>query len=350
MKVNDVRYGQIQALLQFGLSVCEVSERLKLDHKVIRYWANRPAPSLRGRKARNAQQSRRQSKRRTLVRKLVEFSCERTAVRYTPVRRTRRERKVIIYPYQSPAAIARALCVEHHLTVSSSTVRNDLLEMGYRAVRRRKVPRMTSRHMEDRVAFGRSFLGRPAAYRVRIIYADEKQFDTNEAFPEAQWTRGSAGNARGRLHEQGAPRINAFIAIGVGFRFILVFKRTIFSAASFRTLVLNRLVRNALPSDGILMLDNAPAHQGSRAYLSAHDIEMIDRWPAVSPDCNPVEQINGILGRRVARSAPFGEEELAAFVEQYFWEIPQETIDRLVLSCEARWEAVIANQGRTIKP
>lgn len=102
----------------------------------------------------------------------------------------------------------------------------------------------------------------------------------------------------------------------------------------------------------IYMQDNASIHvsKQSRAYFSERNIPLLE-WPACSPDCNPIENLWGILASRVyANGRQFESiQELKQCIQTYWSAIDQSLIDKLVDSMENRIFEVIKNQGNSIK-
>lgn len=94
--------------------------------------------------------------------------------------------------------------------------------------------------------------------------------------------------------------------------------------------------------------DNAPIHtcKPTQARAEALGLRFLPHPPS-SPCLNPIEHIWTVLKRRLASLVPrpTTKEALFAAAEQMWQEIPQEMIDRLIMSMPTRLEAVLAAQG-----
>jgi transposase len=111
----------------------------------------------------------------------------------------------------------------------------------------------------------------------------------------------------------------------------------------------------------IFMQDNAPIHvsrtrrvrgvirTGTLDWLQARDIPVLE-WPPNSPDLNPIENLWGILVRRIyAENKQYQSvKELKKAIVRAWHGIDQETIDNLVLSMENRIFQVINRNGGPI--
>ena len=75
------------------------------------------------------------------------------------------------------------------------------------------------------------------------------------------------------------------------------------------------------PQGGIFQQDNAPIHTArvTKDFLERKGIETLD-WPALSPDMNPIENIWGIVERKLHREfeKPKDSDELFATL-QFIW-------------------------------
>lgn len=106
-----------------------------------------------------------------------------------------------------------------------------------------------------------------------------------------------------------------------------------------------------MSGDFIYQQDNAAIHVSklAKAWFSVKDIELLD-WPARSPDLNPIENLWGILARRVYHNGrKFSTiQELEVAVRHYWREISQELLDNLVNSMPNRVFKLVTKNGKQI--
>lgn len=109
---------------------------------------------------------------------------------------------------------------------------------------------------------------------------------------------------------------------------------------------------NLSDRDLIFQQDNAPCHSANKTHdwLETNGISTMN-WPARSPDLNPIENLWGILARKVyANGKQFkDEDELIGAILKSWNEITQEELENLVKSMGNRIRAVIAGHGANTK-
>lgn len=132
--------------------------------------------------------------------------------------------------------------------------------------------------------------------------------------------------------------------------------RLAFISHRMKSLHYQRVLRNCLmpfyrlhPRNGfVFMQDNAPIHvsRSTRAWLGARNVPLLE-WPACSPDLNPIENLWGIIVRRIyANNRQYPTvEALKDAIWQSWIEIDQEITDNLVLSMDNRLFQVINRNG-----
>lgn len=99
-------------------------------------------------------------------------------------------------------------------------------------------------------------------------------------------------------------------------------------------------------ADFIFQQDLAPAHaaRSTKTWFDAHAITVLD-WPANSPDLNPIENLWGIIKRKMRDTRPKNKEELTASIKEVWASITPGQCHRLIASMPRRIDAVIKAKG-----
>ncbi len=100
----------------------------------------------------------------------------------------------------------------------------------------------------------------------------------------------------------------------------------------------------------IFQQDLAPAHtaKGTKSWFNDHGVTVLD-WPANSPDLNPIENLWGIVKRKMRDTRPNDADELKATVKETWVSIPPQQCHKLITSMPRRIEAVIKAKGAPTK-
>ncbi len=95
-------------------------------------------------------------------------------------------------------------------------------------------------------------------------------------------------------------------------------------------------------ADFIFQQDLAPAHtaKSTKSWLNDHGVGVLD-WPANSPDLNPIDNLWGIVKRKMRNKRPKNADELKATVKETWASIPPQQCHKLITSMPRRIEAVI---------
>ncbi|KAK3507817.1 hypothetical protein QTP70_000891 [Hemibagrus guttatus] len=103
-------------------------------------------------------------------------------------------------------------------------------------------------------------------------------------------------------------------------------------------------------ADFIFQQDLAPAHtaKSTKSWLNDHGVGVLD-WPANSPDLNPIENLWGIVKRKMRNKRPKNADELKATVKETWASIPPQQCHKLITSMPCRIEAVIKAKGAPTK-
>ncbi len=102
-------------------------------------------------------------------------------------------------------------------------------------------------------------------------------------------------------------------------------------------------------ADFIFQQDLAPAHtaKGTKSWFNDHGVTVLD-WPANSPDLNPIENLWGIVKRKMRDTRPNNADDLKAPVKETWASIPPQQCHKLI-TMPRQIEAVIKAKGAPTK-
>ncbi len=135
----------------------------------------------------------------------------------------------------------------------------------------------------------------------------------------------------------------AMSSAGVG---PLCFLKSTVNAAIYREILEHIMLPSADKlygdADFIFQQDLAPAHtaKGTKSWLNDHGVGVLD-WPANSPDLNPIENLWGIVKRKMRDTRPNNADDLKAAIKATWASIPPQQCHKLITSMPRRIEAVI---------
>jgi transposase len=244
---------------------------------------------------------------------------------------------------------------------SRSTVRRELKDMGFRCRVAPKKPFLNEKHKADRLAFAQAHRHWTIEDWSRVIWTDESSFELGKLTRTVRVWR--------RAYEKYYPDCLAptfksgRVSVMVWGAFTATSKSNLIQmpvgrrkAVDFTEIIYDGELEDYYFSHHdleppILMEDGAPTHTAavSAVWRDLRGMKKL-RWPAQSPDLNPIENLWYICKTRLQKKArPHNKEDLWLEVEKTWKELTQESLALLVQSMPERIEDIIKAKGGSIR-
>jgi transposase len=190
----------------------------------------------------------------------------------------------------------------------------------------------------------------------RVIFSDESPYTLRIRCRRRCWRKPGERYKNACLrktvkHDQKVMVWGCFAAHGVG---IITWIKGIMRKEHYEDILNDSMIpsANLLFGDDnfIFQQDNDPKHTANtiKEWFTDRNVEVL-AWPSQSPDLNPIENLWGILDKRLAGRTCNSEEELFKVLEEGWNALPVDLLTRLVESMPRRIQAVIDAKGDATK-
>jgi hypothetical protein len=246
--------------------------------------------------------------------------------------------------------------------IHPQTTRNALKSTGLKAVHKKKVPALATRHVRGRMHFTESHRYWTLEDWKLVTWSDETKINRFGS-DGLHWVWKNPGETlSSRLVDQTVKHGGGSLMVwgcmtweyGVGNLVRIDGKMD----AELYTQILDEDLRGSCEdwgvnlADIIFQQDNDPKHTSKRAKKWFEDNEVkLMPWPAQSPDMNPIEHLWNYLKRRLGEyeNEPKSIEELWERIQAQWNKIPLDFVRTLIESMPSRVEALLKAKGKWTK-
>ena len=246
---------------------------------------------------------------------------------------------------------SRLVIGNRRVPVSRYTIRRRLFARGIRCRRPLRGQILTARHRQRRLLWAQNH---QVQRWQNVVFSDESRFNLSIADGRVRVYRRRheryANNCVQEYDRFGGGGVMVGAAINHGFRSQLVVVLGNLTAREYINQILRPVIlpmfrqRRGL----VLQQDNARPHVAHivRDFLQNNHIDVLP-WPAVSPDCNPIEHAWDYIGRRLRRRQPQPRnvQELSVTLREEWNRFPRYLLNNWCGSMRRRLTAVIASRG-----
>lgn len=246
--------------------------------------------------------------------------------------------------------------------VHVETVRRNLRRQNIRAYVQQKRPGLKREHVQERLAFARRHIKWTVNDWKRVMFSDESIISRVGSFGRNYYYSD-------REHKRLLPhQVRSMSQVGGGK--MMVWGCITFSGpgdlsrlegtldSKYYLEILDDYVIPSFewygmnPAKSIFQQDNARVHTSSivQDWFRKHNITVL-KWPANSPDLNPIEHVWAYIKRRLNRykTPPKDMDELWRRMEEIWAKLPRKLIRRLYESMPRRIRALLQSRGGAIK-
>lgn len=275
-----------------------------------------------------------------------------------PRKTSKRDDKAIIRlikkdPFISPNAVKTEL----DLKICTRTIQRRAVQGGLCSFRSVRKPFISAKNRQARLQFAKTHLNWTISKWKTVLFSDESKFNLKGSDgvrlvrrPKGErlnprYSKGTVKHGGGNVMVWGC-----FSGHGIGpiHKINGIMDRFVYKDI-LKDVMLTHAEEN-MPLKWTFQQDNDPKHT-SKVVKEWFDVEKIEvmKWPAQSPDLNPIENLWEIVDRRIRRENCKNNDSLFIQADKAWKCIPQSILDNLIESMPRRCAAVIKNKGFSTK-
>ena len=245
-----------------------------------------------------------------------------------------------------------------NIAIALSTVSRGCKQLNYKYKPPKRKQKLTAKQIADRVSFAYTLITMYYSNEIdlySIVFSDESRFILGD---DKRWVwrrHGEENQTAYKSFEKFSKSLMIFGAIGVDFKSNLIFVEGTIDSKKYKQNIIDSAIIETLDEEKgrgnwIFMQDGACCHTSSDTlnWLKTK-CRIITKWPANSPDLNPIENLWGCMKKAVSLIKPSSLDELHDVIQQVWDNFPMSSINNLVMSFLQRLQFTINQKGQSIQ-
>lgn len=234
-----------------------------------------------------------------------------------------------------------------NIVCSPSTVRRDLLRIGFVSRVRPLSARLWQSDMDTRLAFAKQFEDTDSSL---FLFSDEKWINVDDHGRHREWRKPTEAPTRRETQGRYAKKLHVWGMIGCnGVRKLVFFSDGPVNGVKYLAECLKPCRAQLRCAGRQFIQDGARCHihKDVKQWLASSGVQCPD-WPAHSPDLSPIENFWGHVQRLVDARGPTNDDDLRRMWKEEWDGVPQATVDKFVLSFAGRLKRCVAARGAAV--
>lgn len=264
---------------------------------------------------------------------------------------SRRDIRRVLHTASKTDLVSKDIKEQANVCVTPRRVRQILNQSeNFKFLKLKKVPMLTAAHRKKRLEFAKKYMTWDTEWS-NVMFSDEKRFNLDG--PDGihyYWhdIRREKQILSRRGH--GGASLLIWAAFGMKAKTKIVFVKGRIDSNAY----INILESNLLPvfnEEMVFQQDNAPVHVSHKTKIWIRSkFNKLLEWPSLSPDLNPIENLWGMLTRKVYEGGKQYNtvQELKGVITDIWNNIPQVTLANLSMSMKNRIYDLILAKGAII--
>lgn len=241
------------------------------------------------------------------------------------------------------------------ISISSTTVNLIRNQLKFRFQSPRRRPFLTEGHIANRITFCQDQLQNDINWEDGVIFTDESRFCLRDDSRRI-WVKRGIYNEKTFTNEKKYNQgIMVWGAIGKNWRSPLILVKGKLNSDGYIQLLKDNDIFTSLgqfygQNNFYFQQDGAPAHRAKKTinWINDQNVQIIENWPANSPDLSCIENVWSILETKIQKYKIESLNHLFLILQKEWYAIPDDKLNSLISQTPKRFQLCLNENGKSI--